>query len=145
MAQKLIRAAASHKMAIIARKAQVSMEFLFAIGFVLFVFILLLGFVFQRKSELVDTKDFLDKKAECLRIASLISSVYSGGDGTAAKIKTNYLVTIYNYSIIGVESIANLTGEARCYFVAETESYNLTNNLLIKNEDGSIILTNETG
>ena len=128
------------------RKAQVSMEFLFAVGFILFVFLLLLGFIFQRRAELADTKDFLDKKAECLKIASLISSVYSGGDGTIASVKTNYLIKIYNYSNIGVEDTANITeGKVRCSFLAESPSYNLTGNLIIKNEKGDIIITNETG
>lgn len=126
------------------RKSQVSMEFLFAIVFVLLVLLLLLGFIFQRRSELADTKDFLGKKAECLRIASLISSVYSGGDGTTANINTDYLVTIYNDSSIKINSSnptnTSIETEARCYLVVELQPYQLTGNLTIKNVNGQIFI-----
>jgi len=127
------------------RKSQVSMEFLFAVVFVLLILILLLGFVFQRKSELADTKDFLDKKAECLRVASLVSSVYSAGEGTTANINTDYLVTIYNDSSIKINSSnptnTSIETEARCYFAVEIQPYQLTGNLTIKNVNGQLFIT----
>jgi len=120
------------------------MEFLFSIIFVFFVFLLLLGFVFQRRAELDDTKDFLDKRKECTKIGSLISAVYSAGDGTVAEIKTDYLITIRNYSRVVVESTGdyNITRKENvsCSFAAETFNYQFTGDLMIRNENGNIII-----
>ena len=120
------------------------MEFLFAVVFVLLVLLLLLGFVFQRKSELADTKDFLAKRSECLRIASLVSSVYSGGDGTTVNINAEYLVTVYNDSSVKINSSnptnTSIETEARCYLAVEIQPYQLTGNLTIKNVNEQIFI-----
>ncbi len=129
----------------ITRKSQVTVEFLFAVVFILFVFLLLLGFIFQRSSELTDTKDFLDKKSDCLRISSLISSVYSGGDGTSANVKTDYRVTIHDSNRIAVEKIIvdNNTKEENvtCYFAAQSSFHRLTGDITIRNVGGNVVIS----
>lgn len=64
------------------RKAQTSLEFLFAIGFAIFVFIILLAFTMERRYEIRKTEATLNEKSECYKLSNLISGVFNAGDDT---------------------------------------------------------------
>ena len=46
------------------RKGQVVMEMLFGVGVVVVIFMIMLGFTFQRQLDLENTKDLIKKKNE---------------------------------------------------------------------------------
>ena len=69
------------------KKAQVSIEFLFVIGIILFLSTFVLHDIFNKRSQIEDTKDFLLKKDFCLEVSSFISGVYAKGIGTTASLK----------------------------------------------------------
>lgn len=69
------------------KKAQVSIEFLFVIGIILFLATFVLYDIFNKQSQIENTKDFLLKKNLCLEVSSFISGVYTKGSGTEAYLK----------------------------------------------------------
>ena len=89
------------------RKAQISIEFLFALGIILLLFLILFSFWFGKNVEVKKTGDYLDKKNECSRVASLLSSAFIGGDGTKIKVSSIYYITIYNNSV-GIRFLKDL-------------------------------------
>ncbi|MAG08761.1 hypothetical protein CMO89_04755 [Candidatus Woesearchaeota archaeon] len=93
------------------KKSQVSIEFIFALGTILFIFLIILGFMFNRSKDLSDSKTELDKRSTCLLISSLITSAFANGEGTIINISIDYNVSIStsdlntDYKELGVEGI----------------------------------------
>ena len=87
----------------------VATEFIFAVGAIVFIFIFLLSFVFEEKADVVDKEENLDRRAECLRISNLLSSVSAGGPGTEVKTKATGMVTIQENNVIYVGEPANFS------------------------------------
>jgi len=57
-------------------KTQISLEFLFAIGVVLFIFIFLTIFTIEKRAEVSFAANYLEAKTDCSKLASLINAVY---------------------------------------------------------------------
>lgn len=93
----------------IKKKSQVSVEFLFVIGVVIFIFIILLAMTLENRVDIRDAEHILKKRAECLRLSNLISEIYNAGHGTEISTKTNYIFTVFNTSLITIEDIENAT------------------------------------
>ena len=81
------------------KKAQVSMEFLFVIGIILFLATFVLYDMFNKRSQIEETKAFLLKKDLCLEVSSFISGVYTKGIGTEAYLKLTGDQLIYPLTI----------------------------------------------
>ncbi|MFA4886626.1 MAG: hypothetical protein WC595_00265 [Candidatus Nanoarchaeia archaeon] len=88
-------------------KGQITTEFLFAFGMLFVLFIGGMVFVAEKKSDLRITKQVLDKRDECLRFSNLVSAVATSGSGTVLNTETDYLIKIYNESVIGVTELEN--------------------------------------
>lgn len=65
------------------KRSQISVEILFAVGFVVFIFIILLAFTMDRRYEMGKLEITLKEKAECYKISDLISGVFNAGIGTS--------------------------------------------------------------
>jgi len=77
------------------RKSQATMEIVFVIGILLFLFILLAASVYEKRSETRKTSSALTKSNLCYEVANNIASVYNGGDGATARITSlNYNISI---------------------------------------------------
>lgn len=130
------------------KKGQVSTEFLIIIGVVLLIFTVISFFSLSRRTDVREMEAYMGANSECLRFSNLVSAAYVNGDGTEIKAKTNYLISFYNYSVIGIESVSNITTvkeEASCTFYAKIfPHYKLTGDILIKNIDGDITIKNVT-
>lgn len=63
------------------KKAQISIEFLFAIGMVFFIFLIILGFTFSRSIEVRESEEKIDEINTCLLVSALITSAFVAGDG----------------------------------------------------------------
>lgn len=98
------------------RKSQASFEFFFMLGTVIFFFLIVAWVVIERREATQQTTDFLGKKDLCTKLASSISSVYSGGDGTTLKIPNiRYGINITpSYRTISVYDLHNKKDFAEC-------------------------------
>ena len=70
---------------------------------------IILGFYLSRKSEVEDARKYLDKSSECTRLSNIISQVYAGEEGTEAIIQTDYLISFFNYSMVVIQDISDIT------------------------------------
>ncbi len=89
-------------------KSQVDIEFVTIIIALLLMFIILFAFSIKRQQEANDIKNFLEKRKECLRFSSLVSSVFNSESGTTVKTNTKYSAVFYNDSIT-IQNIENVT------------------------------------
>jgi len=93
------------------RKSQISIEFLFSIGIIVFIFLIILAFIMGRQADVRDNQSFINRQNECLKISSLLTSISEGGDGTAVQVNTPFFVTFYEDGLIKVEEILNISQE----------------------------------
>jgi len=77
------------------KKSQASLEFLFAIGIVLFIFILILAFNLERKNEVRKLNDKIALQSECFKLSSSITSAYIAGEGFNLTTKIKYNATVF--------------------------------------------------
>ncbi len=116
-------------------KAQISVEVLILFAFLLIIFVFIVFTVLAKEQELEMMGDYFQLKRECQKIANTMVSVYAGGNGTMATIKTDYFL--------------NLTGNNSIFLFRErvsictvpVPSYNysgLTGTLRFSNERGKI-------
>lgn len=89
-------------------KSQVDIEFITITAILLLMFLILLSFIIKRQQDAEDIMDFIEKRGECLRISSLVSSVFNDGSGTSVKTNTKYAILVYNDSIT-VKTVENVT------------------------------------
>lgn len=76
------------------RKSQISTEFLFAIGVIFFIFLMILGFMFNRSMELRESEKEIDEINTCLLISTLITSAFVAGDGVIINETIEYELNI---------------------------------------------------
>ncbi|MBS3125967.1 hypothetical protein J4453_00800 [Candidatus Woesearchaeota archaeon] len=91
------------------KRSQISTEFLFSIGIIMFIFLILLAFIMARQNDVRDTQSFVNRQNECLKIASLLASLSETGDGSVARIDTPYFITFFEDGLIKVEEILNMS------------------------------------
>lgn len=129
------------------KKSQVSLEFLFALGIVLFVFILILAFNFQRKIDLRDLNDYVELKSDCFKLSNSITSAYISGEGFNLTTKIEY-----NASVFADDKIANFESDdvsVQCSFpinhVTNTtkKNFNLKKGSInIQNVNNTVVVKN---
>ena len=76
------------------RKSQISLEFMFAIGIIFFIFLIIFAFMFNRNMELRKSETEINKRNTCLLISSLITSAFVNGDGVIIDTSIDYNVSI---------------------------------------------------
>ena len=127
------------------KKAQISVELLFTVGFVVFIFIILLIFTMERKYDVGKMEITLDEKAECYRLSNLISGVYTSGSGTGITAKLKY-----DTEINGDEGNI-FVGEGRFFCTIPINSitdsvasnFNLNKGIItINNTDATVVIKN---
>ena len=127
------------------KKSQVSIELLFAIGFVIFVFIILLAFTMERRYEVRKTEVTLKEKEECYKLSNFISGVYTLGTGAEVIINLKYDAEI------DAEEGSIFVGEGRffCTFPINSvtnsigTNFNLSEGIVtLNNTDGTVVIQN---
>lgn len=117
------------------RKGQISINFLFAIAIVLILFIITIGITFDKRTEIKNTRDQLDKMNLCLLISDSISKIYIGGDGTRITLNSYYTINLKN-KFIDVEDVP-------CNSMIEMSDTELNKGqIIIENKEGEIIIKN---
>lgn len=115
-----------------------------AIGVVLIIFMLMSFFAFRIYTEKRDTEESSLAESQCLRIASIISGIYTSGQGSVFNLSTEYNTTFDDGRLIIVDtgrreaacrSFADFTNGTSDTFIAERSS------LLFSNSGGKIIIS----
>ncbi|MDI6738223.1 MAG: hypothetical protein QME12_06970 [Nanoarchaeota archaeon] len=75
------------------KKAQASIEFIFAIGALILIFLILFYFVFERRMELNIAEGMLSDKDDCSKIATAITMAFSSKSSHTFKINSNATVS----------------------------------------------------
>lgn len=81
------------------RKAQASIEFMFAIGLIIFIFFFILYFTFERRIEIRDTEKILADKEECNKLADIITMVYITQSNHTFKLEKDATISTTSQSI----------------------------------------------
>ena len=123
------------------KEAQVSVEAMVSIVIVIMIFLFALGFTFSKRSELLNTEKYLEKRKECSSVANAITQTKLLGDGAETRLTAISNVSIYNKSML----IAVQDRKEIAYCTIEKlrigNYTNITGNLLIKNINGKINIT----
>ena len=86
------------------KKAQASIEFIFAIGALILIFLILFYFVFERRMELNAAEGLLADKDECNKIAGAITMAFSSKSSQTFKINSNATVDALSRVVSAGES-----------------------------------------
>ena len=108
------------------KKAQASIEFMFAIGALILIFLIVFYFVFERRIELNNSEDILADKDECHKLAGMITMAFIAEANHTFEIKTNASVDAFSKVISAGES------NFPCTFLAMVS--NATGNLISLNK-----------
>ncbi len=119
------------------RKAQISMEFIFAIGMIFFIFLMLLAFRFNRNAELRESEIEIDKRNTCLLVSSLITSAFVNGDGIVISESIDHEI-----DITGTDFKNVYVDDINCWLsVHDIPNGNLPEgNIKIENQDNDITI-----
>ena len=100
------------------KKAQISVEIMYAVGVMIIIFIILSGISFNRRIEIIKLDDFLDKKNECLRLSDIITGIQASGNETTAIVNIKYPTDAYTDGALLVKgtAITPTTVEASCTY-----------------------------
>ena len=120
------------------KKAQMSMEFLFAIGLIFLIFLILMIVVFDKQIETRESKLTLEKLSECQRIANIITALASSNDGTMVEIKTDYYITVTSSGSIFVNDVNTTHNEVICTYVANPLNLSLNGQVRLQKSGGVV-------
>jgi len=117
-------------------RGQASMEVMIAIAVLLIFFaaILFQNSFMRDDSEVIAVG--IAENSECMKLAYLISEVYSNGKGSEATIEINVPT-----KVLSAQRMVNV-GEHYCKFLANSSDYDLgAGTFNLKNSNGSIVFT----
>ncbi len=121
------------------KKAQVSTETIFAVGMVLFLFIIILAFSFIKKQEVIKTEQFIEARAECLQLADAFSSMLTLGPTSNISMYLYYKHVVFNNTIIRTWANDSKQEIAFCNYLGKVGPYaNLTGNIHVQNVAGNV-------
>lgn len=114
------------------------MEFLFSLGLVFLIFIMLLFVIIDKQIEINDSKETLGKLSECQRFANMITAIASSNEGISAEFSTEYYIKIVDSGMIYANDENNNVDEVSCTYIANPLSHNIYGNVKIQKEGGQI-------
>lgn len=124
------------------KKGQISLEVVFSVGVVLFLAVIIIVFAFVKKNEIIQTEQFTQARAECLKISDALGSLLTLGSDSNITFRLYYLHNIYNNSII--RSYSNTTDSplqeiAVCNYVGSTGPYwNVSSSVTVWSRNGNV-------
>lgn len=77
------------------RKSQVAIEFMFAVGVVLLIFISILAINLNRKMAVRSLDNQINMRSECLKLSSSITSAYIADTGLNLTTKLKYNASVF--------------------------------------------------
>lgn len=120
------------------KKAQISMEFLFSLGLIFLVFVILLFIIIDKQIETHNTEITLKKLSECQRFANIITALASSTDGTLVELKTAYYIKITNGGMIYANDENSVNNEVACSYSANPITASIYGPVKFKKSEGKI-------
>ncbi len=120
-------------------KGQASIEFLFTIGIVFFIFVFMFGYSFSKYKDVRDTEEIIEAKSECYKLANIILNTFLGGNTTKIGTSINY-----NASITPNNQLITINDFVTCTIpINRTLKVNLNKgSIIIENKNNIISLEN---
>lgn len=124
-------------------KGQISTEFIFSLGIVLVVFLMMIYLSSEKTKEVKDIERTLEKKAECTRIANFMSGVFALGPGAEKTSHTSMRVYVRNDTVVEIQRKGHTQNEpaVQCRFSAMSYERNFTGDFKISNINNAIVIT----
>ena len=123
------------------KKAQVSTEFIFVVGFLALVFLIPISVVLERRIDVLRTERFIEGKTECLKLSNLLTKAYVN-DGI--KIQESLK---FNASIIPDSRIISIKNKEEIFCTIQAINASQIDlskgNIAIENKNGFIEIKNE--
>ena len=123
------------------KKAQVSIEFLFAVGVVFLIFIFVLGYAFNKTIETNEIDRTIKTKDTCRGIANAIMAAFISGNGTSIVTTINHNASIQPNSRLITVDDEYITCTIPINQMSEVQ---LTKgNIIVENQNNFINIRNE--
>ncbi len=116
-------------------KGQVSIEIVAGIVVLLFAFVLVTSYSYERNLNIDAIQKSIESKADCRRIADVISSVYASGEKTSIEFYFEKDFNIMNGFVDVNGFFCNYYGIAEQKFVTK-------GNVIIKDLNGVVVIEN---
>ncbi len=125
------------------KKGQVGVEFIFTIGIIILIFLVMYAFTINRNTELERSRVELNKENTCLLVSSLITSAFVNGENIMIDVDVDNNFTINlthldkDYKNLNVEDVKCLLG------VNNVESVSIKSGLIrIQSQNNTISVEN---
>ncbi len=131
------------------RKGQISIEMMFSIGVMLFIFILLAGVTFEKKVTVERLRESINKQNDCYVIANAFGRVSALGDGYSVTFKSIYIFDIFDNGLVMIsDELGVVDGEQEivCTYsgLIDQEYLDNTGIYTVTNINNQLTLTAET-
>ena len=120
------------------KKAQLSLEFILSVGFILIFGILIMLYGFEKQKDARLSQSYLDLKEECTKISNTVFSAFILGDGAQFSLKTRYNTTLLYKTVKVSEGKEDFTCISQIN-IPDKVKKSAGQQLVIKNENGGII------
>lgn len=88
------------------KKGQTSVEGIFVIGAVFLMFLFILGYGFNKRTDNQNAEKFVSQRDTCIKISNLITGAFINGNGTEIISNSEYEFDLLNNSrLIGIYSL----------------------------------------
>lgn len=120
------------------KKAQISIEFIFVVGAVLVIFLIILAFSFEKTSDIRKMKAETELLDECNKVSNAILNTIIIGDKGIIKASVSNTVDIFDYGII---SINNGVSTVECNYIGKIDTtLGLKKAITFTNTNGNIMV-----
>ena len=116
------------------KKAQASTEFIFVVGFLALIFLILVSVVLERRIDVLRTERFIEGKTECIKLSNMITKAFTN-EGIVIQEKIRF-----NASIIPEAKIISIKNREEIFCTTL-----ITNVSQIELAAGSIKIENKNG
>ena len=121
------------------KRGQLTIEFLFALGTTLFIFLLLLAFAFDKNLEINELEKTVDLKDTCGDLVISIMAAFIHGNGTTIERSLNFNVsTIPTSRLIMIDN--SVTCRVPINQISQTDT--IKGNIIIENQNSIISIKN---
>jgi uncharacterized protein (UPF0333 family) len=93
------------------KKGQISIEIMYSVGVLLVIFLILTAATFQRKIDVENTRETIEKRNDCVMISNAMNRVSSLGEGYSSTFRTIYNFDVFDTGLIVIGDIAGSTPE----------------------------------
>lgn len=121
------------------RKGQLSVEFIFVIGAIFALFLVIMAFSFERLGQVNRIGDEGRLIDECLKFSNAIIAAALIGDNGKVEIRTYNSVNIYDYGVISIDDGKRIV---ECNYLGRIEretTTGLSNAIVFTNVEGEVI------